>query len=234
MSNKLHLDIPVWLEGLALGGYTAAFIKHDIDSHLLLSLTADDLVEIGVLSVGHRRRILSEIAKLKLASPTQPLRPAHRKIVDVPAKDPPAGAAPAKPDTELQAPELHVQAQWRPVTLLFCDMVGAQALQSHADVEDVQFYMADFLAMLTRAIAKFNGTVATYFGDGIVAHFGYPQLLGNDTERAVQAGLHILDEVSKFAALERHRPQVRIGAATGMTIISNTVGPGEVLAEGAI
>ncbi|MBV1700195.1 MAG: AAA family ATPase [Hyphomicrobiales bacterium] len=199
-------DLAQWLETLGLAEYLPVFQDNHIELGLLPSLTAEDLREIGIVSVGHRRRLLDALKQLEAQ---------EGDVARTPPKAKPA-------------------AQWRPITLIYCDLVGSTALAESIDPEELRLFIANFRATLTRVIQKYQGTVAQYLGDGIVACFGYPQVFGYDAERAVRAGLEILVEIANLPPLEGQQVQVRIGAATGHAIIGQTRDQGGLTLEGAI
>jgi len=107
------MDIAAWLRGLGLVQYAPAFRDNDVDGEVLPELTAEDLISIGVTSVGHRRKLLSAIAALGAAAPA----PAPTAT---PASVPPPAPAPA-------------QAERRQLTVMFCDLVGSTALSTGMD-----------------------------------------------------------------------------------------------------
>src|ERR1700679_540101 len=103
--EDLTMDIGEWLRSIDLGQYEAAFRDNEIDDEIVRNLTADDLKDLGVVLVGHRRRILTAIAELST----------------------PAAAVPAAAGTEHQPPAVespHAAAERRQLTVLFCDLVG--------------------------------------------------------------------------------------------------------------
>ena len=113
------MDVADWLRALGLERYEAAFRENDVDAELLPNLTADDLKELGVTSVGHRRRLLEAIAALRLEG--------------TPADDP--VRRPARP-RRLGSPE--TTAERRPLSVMFCDLIGSTALSSRLDPEDLR------------------------------------------------------------------------------------------------
>jgi class 3 adenylate cyclase len=110
------MDVADWLRALGLERYAAAFRENDVTAALLPNLTADDLKDLGVALVGHRRQILDAIAELR--------------IKDTPAHDPTLSASPAE---NLGSPE--TTPERRPISVMFCDLVGSTALSSRLDPE---------------------------------------------------------------------------------------------------
>ena len=103
------MDVAAWLQGLGLERYVPAFRDNDIDAEVLRKLTAEDLISIGVTSVGHRRKLLDAIAGLGMAVPAA--------VMTAPAPGPPA----------------QVDAERRQLTVMFCDLVGSTALSARLD-----------------------------------------------------------------------------------------------------
>ena len=123
------MDIGAWLSGLGLARYEKAFRDNDIDADLLRSLTADDLRELGIVSIGHRRRLLDAIAALDEASPATTANP------------PTFAATAAAPSVEA--------AERRQLTVMFCDLVGSTELSARLDPEDLR----EVIAAYHRAVA---------------------------------------------------------------------------------
>jgi class 3 adenylate cyclase len=165
------MDVGVWLRGLGLGQYETNFRDNRIDADVLPRLTADDLKDIGVSAVGDRRRLLDAIAALVGAK-----APADVSV-------PPSKAAPPK--------DLEVSAERRPITVLFCDLVGSTGLAAKLDPEDWRNLVNAYLDEASKAVTGLGGRVLKKLGDGLMALFGYPQAQENDAERAVRAALAI-------------------------------------------
>jgi class 3 adenylate cyclase len=158
------VDVAEWLRGLGLGQYAPALRDNDIDGEVLRRLTGDDLRELGVKSIGHRRRLLDAIAVLTAGS-----------------KGPDIWTAPA--------PGPEPQAERRRLTVMLCDLVGSTALSARLDPEDLREVIRGYHHAVADTVARFAGFVAKYMGDGVLAYFGYPQAHEDDAERAVRAGL---------------------------------------------
>lgn len=199
MSVEPQSDTDFWLATLGLGEYAASFSAHDIDLELVCTLTSDDLREVGVHSVGHRRRILDAAKALG--------KPRTSEDADVAFAGSAPGLAPV-PDGER-----------RIVTVMFCDLIDSTALSVHSDPEDYVAYINDFRRELEAAITPFDGHIAQFLGDGVMASFGYPTASGHDAEGAVAAGLAVIARVAKMRPLATYRPHVRVGIATGLTVV---------------
>src|SRR5919197_1039146 len=107
----------------------------------------------------------------------------------------------------------------RQLTFLFCDLVGSTELADRQDPEDLRELVKLYQAECQSAIERYGGFIARYLGDGILAYFGYPQAHEEDAERAVRAGLGIIDGMRKLNAERRVQLRVRIGIATGPVVI---------------
>ena len=224
MSYPAHPDLASWLTSLGLAQYTQLFVDNDVDAALLPQLTADDLRDMGITSVGHRRRLLDAAATTLAASPAPSPRPdeEHPSQVLAPAK----ATQPVPSDTSRSgAPTL----QRRPITVMFCDLVGSTALASRVDPEDLREHLNNFRNLLAQLVQSHQGWIAQYLGDGVLAYFGYPVAHEHDAEQAVSAALSIIDGLASLALLPGapgqapHAPQVRIGLATGLTVIGATL-----------
>ena len=196
-------DIRAWLEDLDFGKYAEAFVANDVDLRALPHLTDEDLNDIGV-SLGHRRVILA----------------AASKLVDEPAIE-----------IAARKPTPSAQAERRQLTVMFCDLVGSTAIAEKLDPEDLRTVIRTFQETCVAAVKRFEGFVAKYLGDGILIYFGYPQAHEDDAERAVRAGLAIVDALSGVEM--EQKLQARIGVATGLVIAGDMVGEG-VLEERAV
>ena len=170
--------VSAWLENMGLGIYREAFEKNAITWDVLPELNQGDLESLGVL-LGHRKILLRAIAQLP-----------PRADVTGPGSLPSA----VSPSTPPFPPERD-QAERRQLTVMFCDLVDSTALSRRVDPEDLQDIIRRFLDGCTQAIGRFNGYIAKYMGDGMLVYFGYPHAYENDAERAVYAGLAILDTV---------------------------------------
>jgi class 3 adenylate cyclase len=200
-------DIDLWLEGLGLSTYAEAFDANDIDVDTLRLLTAEDLQQIGVKSVGHRRRLLEAIAALGLGPDAdEPPAPAPLLPAPVPARS----VAPRPPASER-----------RQITVMFCDLVDSTALSARLDPEDLHELLTAYRACITEAVRRNRGFIAHYVGDGVFVYFGYPHAQEHDADRALRAGLTIIRELSQFKPIAGALPQVRIGVATGLVVIGN-------------
>ena len=175
------MDIAAWLTSLGLSEYAPAFRDNDIDPAVLSSLTADDLMAIGVTSVGHRRKLLNAIAALAMGP--EELPPADQR----PALDAAPDEAQVSVSASAKAPS--PRAERRQLTVMFVDLVGSTELSQRLDPEDMREVILAYQQAVSREIARYEGRVAKLMGDGVLAYFGWPQAHEDDAERAVRAGL---------------------------------------------
>ena len=206
------MEVGEWLRGLGLDQYEEKFRDNKIDAEVLPQLTTDDLKEIGVVAVGDRRKLLAAISALAGATPSPNLAA------------PQAKSAPAKAH--------QVSAERRPVTVMFCDLVGSTGLAARLDAEDWRDLVSAYLDQASATVTGFGGHVLKRLGDGLMALFGYPHAQENDAERAVRAALAIqfaLRELnSRNASKGAPELSVRIGIELGPVVVDST---GEVFGD---
>src|SRR5262245_29702280 len=168
------MDVGLWLKGLGLDRYEATFRNNEIGSEDLAELTDNDLEKLGV-PLGPRKRLLKAIQALRepdaFAQQTGPQAAA-------PLSSGPSDAA-----------------ERRQLTVMFCDVVGSTALSARMDPEDLRDLIRDYHACVARTVSRFDGFVAKYMGDGVLVFFGYPRAHEDDSERAVRAGLALIEAV---------------------------------------
>ena len=108
---------------------------------------------------------------------------------------------------------------------MFSDLVGSTALSARMDPEDLREVISAYQKCVAGIVQRFGGYVAKYMGDGVLVYFGYPQAHEDDAERAVRAGLELVQAV---AGLKSSAPlQTRVGIATGLVVVGDLVGSGE-------
>ena len=118
----------------------------------------------------------------------------------------------------------HVEER-RIVTTLFCDLVGFTALTERNDPEVVDAVLRRYYAAARRVVESYGGTVEKFVGDAVVAVFGVPTLHEDDPERAVRAGLRMVDEVDALPGVDGEPLEVRVGVNTGEALVSLAVDP---------
>jgi len=204
------MDIGGWLQGLGLERYEQAFRENEIDLRVLPELTADDLKELGVAAIGHRRLLLKAIADLAAGA-------GRAAAEDVPAASPANATA---------------DAERRQLTVMFCDLVGSTPLSARLDPEDLREIIGAYHRCVAETVGRFGGFVAKYMGDGVLIYFGYPEAHEDDAERAVRAGLAVIDAVSQLAAPEPLN--VRLGIASGLVVVGDLIGAGAAQERGVV
>src|SRR6476659_2020528 len=151
------MDVVVWLRSLGLGKYEAAFRENEIDETVLPNLTAEDLKELGVTALGHRRKLLDAIAALSS---------------DVSGKAPSVDAGTTSSALSVQQED---RAERRQVTVMFSDLVGSTALSARMDPEDLREVISAYQKSVAETVQRHGGFVAKYMGDGVLIYFGIPK-----------------------------------------------------------
>jgi class 3 adenylate cyclase len=108
---------------------------------------------------------------------------------------------------------------------MFCDLVGSTALASRLDPEDLRDVIGAYHRCVAETVRRFDGFLAKYMGDGVLVYFGYPAAHEDDAERAVRAGLAVVDAVGHLVVPEEVL-RVRIGIATGLVVVGDLIGVG--------
>jgi class 3 adenylate cyclase/predicted ATPase len=198
------VEIGVWLSSLGLERYEPAFRDNAIDAEVLPELTEADLEKLGVL-LGHRKRMLRAIAELGTA----------------PVRATPAPERAADP------------AERRQLTVMFCDLVGSTELSSRLDPEDLREVIGAYHRAVAEIVTGFDGFVAKYMGDGVLIYFGYPRAHEDDAERAVRAGLGVIDAVGRLD-VKSVKLQARVGIATGLVVVGDLIGEGSAQEQSVV
>ena len=200
------MNIAAWLHGLGLQQYEETFRDNAVDAAVLPELTAEDLKDLGVSLVGHRRKLLAAIAALQ-------------SDVSAPASAP----APLRTDS----------AERRQLTVMFCDLVGSTPLSSQLDPEDLLEVIAAYHHAVAKVVAESDGFIARYMGDGVLVYFGYPQAHEDDAERAVRAGLGAVHAVRRLD-VKSVKLQARVGIATGLVVVGDRIGEGSAQEQSVV
>ncbi|HVI65604.1 MAG TPA: adenylate/guanylate cyclase domain-containing protein, partial [Bradyrhizobium sp.] len=193
--------IAEWLASIGLSEYAQRFADNAIDLSVIRDLTEQDLKDLGVL-LRHRRKILRAIAELD-------------------------GVAPAPIETATEPVARH-EPERRHLTVMICDLVGSTALSTRLDPEDMRVVIDAYHAACARITRTYDGFLAEFRGDGILAYFGYPIAHEDDAERTVRAGLDIIAAVALLETRAGKPLAVRIGIATGLVVV------GDLSREGAL
>lgn len=212
MGHGVAVTISAWLRGLGLGQYEQAFRDNDIDTDVLLTLTEHDLRVLGVASLGHRKRLLAAIATLAGS--------ANRQPSPAPPISPPTSTTP--------------QAERRQLTVMFVDLVGSTALSAEFDPEDLGELLRAYQNAVAGEIVRFEGHVAKFMGDGVLACFGWPRAHEDEAERAIRAGLAVLDAVDRLRTPKGEPVAARIGVATGLVVVGELIGEGVTREEAVL
>ena len=202
--EPLPMDVGGWLRNLGLGQYEAAFVANAIDSDVLSELTEVDLEKLGI-PLGDRKRLM-------------------RAIMAIVARSPQAFAKMGVRDDAQNAQG----AERRHLTVLICDLVGSTALSARLDPEDMGAVIDAYHAACARITLSYDGFLADFRGDGILAYFGYPRAHEDDAERTVRAGLDIIAAVARLETRAGEPLSVRIGIATGIVVVGDLGGEGKL------
>jgi class 3 adenylate cyclase len=216
-SNGTTIDIGAWLRGLGLGQYEATFRENAINEKVLPNLTAEDLKDMGIGIVGHRRMLLDAIAALYAAQKAQTSARASAPIS--------AAIATATPAREATGERRHV-------AVMFCDLVDSTGISAKLDAEEWRDLVGAYLEAASSAVTEMGGKVAKKLGDGLMALFGYPVAQENDAERAVRAALSIQRALAELNRKNEgtHKPALaaRIAIDTGPAVLDAT---GEIFGD---
>jgi class 3 adenylate cyclase len=197
-------NVADWLGRLGLEQYAPAFAANDIDAEVLPELTADDLLGLGIVSIGHRRKLLAAIAALRRDAEIAPVSAAVTSS----------------------------EAERRQLTVMFCDLVGSTPLSARYDPEDLRDVIGAYHRCVTETVGRFGGFVAKYMGDGVLIYFGYPEAHEDDAERAARAGLAVVDAIGRLATPEPLN--VRLGVASGLVVVGDLIGAGAAQERGVV
>jgi predicted ATPase/class 3 adenylate cyclase len=200
------MDVSDWLRSRGFARYEAAFLANAIDSDVLPELTEDDLEKLGI-PLGDRKRIIRAIRATFADSHEAPVANESARRSH--------GEQPRVPDAER-----------RHLTMMICDLVGSTALSARLDPEDMRAVTDAYHAACAEIVSSYDGFLAEFRGDGILAYFGYPHAHEDDAERTVRAGLDIVTAVAQLDTPAKDPLAVRIGIATGLVVIGDLSGEG--------
>src|SRR6516225_3891827 len=203
-------QIADWLQKLGLGQYARRFAENDITFAILPDLTDQDLKELGMASLGHRRQLLREIANLGKTAGA-------------------AVSAPALPEQPIAAPTvtppMEAAGERRHVTVMFCDLVDSTGIAARLDAEEWRDLVGAYFDAASAAVTEMGGKVAKKLGDGLMVLFGYPVAQENDAERAARAALSIQRALAavnrKNAETGKLALNARIGIETGAVVVDS-------------
>jgi hypothetical protein len=183
------MGIEEWLQGLGLAQYAAAFVENDIDSTLLGKLTDADLKELGINSLGHRKRLLAAIAE--------------RDVVVLPSS---------------RHADDSLAGERRQVTILFADLCGFTAISRSLDPEEVRELVGRYTALVDGIVVGYGGTVDKHIGDAVMALFGAPRAHDDDPIRAARAALDIHEALGRMSVTTARPLQAHVGIASGEVV----------------
>lgn len=204
----LSEELTSWLTGLGLGEYSEVFAENAIDFRALPALTEQDLEHLG-LKLGHRRILQQAVAELTRAKPE---------------------VLPEQNDDEASLVVALGDAERRQLTVMFCDLVGSTELSQKLDPENLRDVIRAYQDTCRDTLERHDGFIARYMGDGVLAYFGYPVAQEDDAERALRAGLDVVESIreglSEVAQSNGVDLAVRVGIATGHTVVGDLIGEG--------
>jgi class 3 adenylate cyclase len=193
------VDVSRWLAEQGLGHHAEAFAQNGIAGDILCELTDADLKELG-LNLGDRKRLLRAIAALD------------------------AGLTEDRAEAVEQTPAVPREAERRQLTVMFVDLVGSTELSADLDPEDMREVIRGYQNGVAGEIARFQGYVAKFMGDGVLAYFGWPRAHEDDAERAVRAGLAVMQAIGGMTTPHGQPLAARAGIATGLVVVGDLIG----------
>jgi len=201
----LDIVFKSWLDQLGLAECAELLASQDIDFRSLDYLTEDDLKELG-LSIGHRRVLLAAIEARK----TNANDAGESASIDKPT----SAAWSADPG----------HAERRQLTVMFCDLVGSTPLSRRLDPEALRDILRRYQNAVASAVIGYEGHVAKFLGDGVLAYFGWPRAYEDQAERAVRAALDVIAGVEAVELDGGDHLQVRVGIASGEVVVGDLLG----------
>jgi class 3 adenylate cyclase/predicted ATPase len=207
-------NVRAWLEANGFTPFADTFEENEIDGEALLELTEEHLKDFGI-ALGPRLKLLKAIDSLRRASNEEAPAPVQTRELGALGQRMP-------------------EAERRQLTVLFCDLVGSTELATRLDPEDMGAVMSAYHRATAAVIERFDGHVARYLGDGVLAYFGWPKAHEDDAERAVRAGLGLVGAVARLEPHEDVRLQARVGVATGQVVVGDLVGKGAARDEAVV
>lgn len=200
------MDLANWLDEIGLGKYAEAFEDNHVDGAMLRRLTEADLIEIGVKSVGHRRKLVDAIAALPQQDAAAPYA---------------IGGRPS-------------EAEQRQLSVLYCQLAGVASPAPHLDPEVLRDVVQRFHGSCIELVAQYEGHVANFYGDCMLVYFGWPQAHEDDAERAVHAGLALVRKFQTLATASGEPMGARVGIATGPVVVGDLFHEGPAHQQSAV
>jgi class 3 adenylate cyclase len=189
-------ELETWLTPLGLAQLAPALRANDIDLDILPALSEADLEKLGV-SLGHRRKLLRALESVPRIPPTWQS-----------ASSPPSPVGGAS-------------VERRQLTVMFCDLVGSTALSQRLDPEDMRELIRGYQDAVSGVVARHDGYVANFLGDGIVAYFGWPRADEDEAAQAIRAGLAAIETVRELPCGSAEPLSARVGIASGTVVVGD-------------
>ncbi len=208
------MNVAAWLASLGLETYSEAFAAHGVDGEVLPLLCAEDLRDLGVAAVGHRRKMLAALTRLR---ESEGLWRAGGPVTGLPA------------DASVVA-----VGERRQLTVMFVDLLGFTELSVRLDPEELREVLRVYQQAVAVEVARFDGIVSRFLGDGVLAYFGFPRAHEDDPERAVCAGLAVIDAAQRVRTADGLPLRVRVGIATGLVVVGDLIGSGPSCEHAAV
>jgi class 3 adenylate cyclase/tetratricopeptide (TPR) repeat protein len=197
----------MWLEAHELASLNALLAANDVDLEVLPELTEADLKELG-LSLGQRRRLMRALRQ--------------------------TASTENRTDPKSQASSHSNRAERRQLTVMFVDLVGSTAMSTRLDPEEMGEVIRLYQNTVAGEIARFDGHLAKFMGDGILAYFGWPTAHEDEAERAIRAGLAIVSSVARSQNVQQLELAARVGIATGLVVVGDLIGEGAAQEEAVV
>jgi class 3 adenylate cyclase len=211
------IDVRNWLLENGFERFADLFEENEIDGEVLFDLTDGDLKDLG-LALGPRKKLLKALADNEAGDGLQSTATPESR----PARAP-AGHSPVAQDAER-----------RHLTVMFVDLVGSTALAGRIDPEDMRDVIIGFQNAVAGVVTRFEGQVAKYMGDGVLCYFGWPKAHEDDAERAVRAGLAIVQALARLQTPDGDVLTARVGVATGLVVVGDLIGEGAAQEEAVV
>jgi class 3 adenylate cyclase len=199
MAGGLH----AWLDQLGLARYADTFSQNDLDLDLVLELNDRDLRDLGIMSMGHRKRLLRAIEAQRRSS---------------------AGAEHRRHQSGHPQVTSAVRAERRQLTVVFTDLVESTALSQALDPEDLRELLRRYQDTVVSIAASHDGFVAKFLGDGALIYFGWPQAFEDQAERAIRTALETVQTIGEISLDGNFRLRARAGIATGEVVVGDIIG----------
>ncbi len=212
------MNVEAWLKELGLEQYAEAFTSNDVDAETLAKLTSEDLKEIGVKSIGHRRKLQDAITRLGQDDAKPDFVPNARAAVRSPDTYTPQYLA-----ARILQSRSVIEGERKQVTVLFADVKGSLELIEDSDPEQAHTLLDSAVGTMMDAVHRYEGTVNKVLGDGIMALFGAPLAHEDHAVRACYAALAMQEAIRRDAEEVRRRYgvelQIRVGVNSGEVVV---------------